>query len=65
MMRRRAVHVVPAVFRGFWTPLIILGAASALTGLFLLLCGVPFFSQKLYRLGGAFLIAAGEIRVWV
>ncbi|XP_030225162.1 transmembrane protein 182 isoform X1 [Gadus morhua] len=52
------IYDATAVFRGFWTPLITLGAASALTGLFLLLCGVPFFSQKLYRLGGAFLIAA-------
>ncbi|KAJ3588333.1 hypothetical protein NHX12_011926 [Muraenolepis orangiensis] len=47
-----------AVFRGFWTPLILLGVAASLTGLFLLLCGVPFVSHKLYRLGGAFLIAA-------
>ncbi|KAM9376269.1 transmembrane protein 182-like [Pholidichthys leucotaenia] len=47
-----------AVFRGFWTVLIILGLVSALTGGFLLVCGVPFFSHKLYRLGGAFLITA-------
>ncbi|KAM3866747.1 transmembrane protein 182-like [Diretmus argenteus] len=47
-----------AVFRGFWTLLIILGVVSALTGGFLLLCGVPFLSHRLYRLGGAFLIAA-------
>ncbi|CAL8262857.1 unnamed protein product [Lota lota] len=47
-----------AVFRGFWTLLIILGMVTSLTGLFLLLCGVPFLSHKLYRLGGAFLIAA-------
>lgn len=50
-----------AVFRGFWTVLIILGLVSALTGGFLLVCGVPFFSHRLYKLGGAFLIAAGKI----
>ncbi|XP_045887246.1 transmembrane protein 182-like [Micropterus dolomieu] len=47
-----------AVFRGFWTVLIILGLVAALTGGFLLVCGVPFISHKLYKLGGAFLIAA-------
>ncbi len=50
-----------AVFRGFWTVLIILGLVAALTGGFLLVCGVPFISHKLYKLGGAFLIAAGKI----
>lgn len=49
-----------AVFRGFWTVLIILGLVSALAGGFLLVCGVPFISHKLYKLGGAFLIAAGK-----
>lgn len=48
------------VFRGFWTVLIILGLVAALTGGFLLVCGVPFISHKLYKLGGAFLIAAGK-----
>lgn len=48
------------VFRGFWTVLIILGLVAALTGGFLLVCGVPFTSHKLYKLGGAFLIAAGK-----
>ncbi|XP_063343843.1 transmembrane protein 182-like [Pelmatolapia mariae] len=47
-----------AVFRGFWTVLIILGLVLALTGGFLLVCGVPFISYKLYKLGGAFLLAA-------
>ncbi|KAM6953185.1 transmembrane protein 182-like [Aplochiton taeniatus] len=47
-----------AVFRGFWTLLIILGVVSALTGGLLLLCAVPFTSPKLYRLGGAFQITA-------
>ncbi|XP_024139633.1 transmembrane protein 182 [Oryzias melastigma] len=47
-----------AVFRGFWTVLVILGLASALAGGFLLVCGVPFISHKLYKLGGAFLITA-------
>ncbi|XP_026213598.1 transmembrane protein 182-like [Anabas testudineus] len=47
-----------AVFRGFWTVLIILALVSALTGGFLLVCGVPFISHKLYKLGGAFLVTA-------
>ncbi|XP_035524993.1 transmembrane protein 182-like [Morone saxatilis] len=47
-----------AVFRGFWTVLIILGLVAALSGAFLLVCGVPFISYKLYKLGGAFLITA-------
>ncbi|XP_029368868.1 transmembrane protein 182-like [Echeneis naucrates] len=47
-----------AVFRGFWTLLIILGLVSALAGGFLLLCGVPFISHKLYKLGGGLLVAA-------
>lgn len=47
-----------AVFRGFWTVLIILGLVAALTGGFLLVCGVSFLSYKLFKLGGAFLIAA-------
>ncbi|XP_034037351.1 transmembrane protein 182-like [Thalassophryne amazonica] len=47
-----------AVFRGFWTLLIILGLVSALTGGFVLLCGVPFRSHRFYRLGGIFLIVA-------
>ncbi|XP_077434650.1 transmembrane protein 182-like [Vanacampus margaritifer] len=47
-----------AVFRGFWTVIIILALASALTGSFLLVCGVPFISHKLYKLGGAFFIIA-------
>lgn len=50
-----------AVFRGFWTVLIILGLVLALAGGFLLVCGVPFISYKLYKLGGAFLLAAGKI----
>ncbi|XP_068449080.1 transmembrane protein 182-like [Clinocottus analis] len=47
-----------AVFRGFWTVLIVLGLVGALTGGFLLVCGVPFVSHKLHTLAGAFLIAA-------
>uniref|UniRef100_UPI003AAF8194 transmembrane protein 182-like n=1 Tax=Centroberyx gerrardi TaxID=166262 RepID=UPI003AAF8194 len=54
-----------AVFRGFWTLLIILGVVLALTGGFLLLCGVPFLSHKLYRLGGAFLLAAACLFLFV
>lgn len=49
------------VFRGFWTVLMVLGLVSALTGGFLLVCGVPFISHKLYKLGGAFFIIAGKI----
>ncbi|XP_038141136.1 transmembrane protein 182-like [Cyprinodon tularosa] len=49
------------VFRGFWTLLIIAALVSALTGGSLLICGVPYFSQKLYKVGGAFLIAAAGL----
>ncbi|XP_029021909.1 transmembrane protein 182-like [Betta splendens] len=52
------IYDAAAVFRGFWTVLIILGLVSALTGGFLLVCGVPFISHRLYKLGGAFLVAA-------
>lgn len=41
--------------------LIILGLAAALTGGFVLVCGVPFISHKLCRLGGTLLIAAGKL----
>ncbi|XP_056157906.1 transmembrane protein 182-like [Lampris incognitus] len=54
-----------AVFRGFWTVLIVLGVVCALTGGFLLLCGVPFLSHKLCRLGGAFLLAAASLFLFV
>ncbi|XP_030622782.1 transmembrane protein 182-like [Chanos chanos] len=47
-----------AVFRGFWTVFTVLAVVAALTGGFLLVCAVPFFSHKLYRTGGAFLITA-------
>ncbi|XP_034546368.1 transmembrane protein 182-like [Notolabrus celidotus] len=53
------------VFRGFWTVLIILGLVAALTGGFLLVCGVPFFSHKLYKLGGAFLIVAACLFLFI
>ncbi|XP_008417871.1 transmembrane protein 182-like isoform X2 [Poecilia reticulata] len=55
------VYDATAVFRGFWTVLIVVGLLSALTGGLLLVCGVPFISSKLYRLGGAFLIAAAVL----
>uniref|UniRef100_A0A8C2WFK9 Transmembrane protein 182 n=1 Tax=Cyclopterus lumpus TaxID=8103 RepID=A0A8C2WFK9_CYCLU len=54
-----------AVFRGFWTVLIVLGLVAALTGGFLLVCGVPFSSHKLHTLGGAFLIAAACLFLFV
>ncbi|XP_061899707.1 transmembrane protein 182-like [Entelurus aequoreus] len=52
------IYDATAVFRGFWTVFIILALVSALTGSFLLVCGVPFISHKLYKLGGAFFIIA-------
>ncbi|XP_043983474.1 transmembrane protein 182-like [Gambusia affinis] len=55
------VYDATAVFRGFWTVLIVVGLLSALTGGLLLACGVPFISGKLYRLGGAFLITAASL----
>ncbi|XP_062855789.1 transmembrane protein 182-like [Trichomycterus rosablanca] len=47
-----------AVFRGYWTIIIILGIAAGWIGGFLLVCAVPFISHKLYRVGGAFLITS-------
>lgn len=38
----------------------VLGLGSALVGGFLLVCGVPFYSHKLYKVGGAFLVASGN-----
>ncbi|XP_023183997.1 transmembrane protein 182-like [Xiphophorus maculatus] len=55
------VYDATAVFRGFWTVLIAVGLLSALTGGLLLVCGVPFISSKLYRLGGALLITAAGL----
>ncbi|CAG5992550.1 unnamed protein product [Menidia menidia] len=52
------IYDATAVLRGFWTVLMVFGLVSALSGGFLLVCGVPFVSHKLHRLGGAFLIAA-------
>ncbi|XP_077466572.1 transmembrane protein 182-like [Stigmatopora argus] len=54
-----------AVFRGFWTVFIILALVSALTGSFLLVCGLPFISHKLYKIGGAFLIIAACLFLFV
>uniref|UniRef100_A0A8B9L4Z2 Transmembrane protein 182 n=1 Tax=Astyanax mexicanus TaxID=7994 RepID=A0A8B9L4Z2_ASTMX len=52
------IYDATAVFRGFWTMLIILAIAVSVTGGFLLVCAVPFFSHKLYRAGGTFFITA-------
>ncbi|KAB5571125.1 hypothetical protein PHYPO_G00221410 [Pangasianodon hypophthalmus] len=52
------IYDATAVFRGFWTLLIILAIVASVTGGFLLVCAVPFISHKLYRAGGAFLITA-------
>ncbi|KAI1898915.1 hypothetical protein AGOR_G00077310 [Albula goreensis] len=47
-----------AVFRGFWTMLIVLAVAASVTGGFLLVCAVPFTSHKLYKVGGVLLMIA-------
>ncbi|KAL6479671.1 hypothetical protein MHYP_G00107040 [Metynnis hypsauchen] len=52
------IYDATAVFRGFWTMLIILAIAASVTGGFLLVCAVPFVSHKLYKAGGAFFITA-------
>uniref|UniRef100_A0A8C6U2Y9 Transmembrane protein 182 n=1 Tax=Neogobius melanostomus TaxID=47308 RepID=A0A8C6U2Y9_9GOBI len=55
-----AIHSTTIIFffRGFWTVLMILALLCAPIGGFLLVCGIPFYSHKLYRVGGALLIAA-------
>ncbi|XP_076419099.1 transmembrane protein 182-like isoform X3 [Peromyscus maniculatus bairdii] len=50
-----------AVYRGFWTIFIILGAASSLSGGFLLVYGVPFASAGCYKVGGGFLMISGAL----
>ncbi|KAI4886917.1 hypothetical protein NFI96_030433 [Prochilodus magdalenae] len=52
------IYDATAVYRGFWTMLIILAIAASVTGGFLLVCAVPFVSHKLYKAGGAFFITA-------
>ncbi|XP_066504676.1 transmembrane protein 182-like [Hoplias malabaricus] len=52
------IYDATAVFRGFWTMLIILAIAASVAGGFLLVCAVPFVSHRLYRAGGAFFITA-------
>ncbi|XP_038172532.1 transmembrane protein 182-like [Arvicola amphibius] len=49
------------VYRGFWTIFIILGAASSLSGGFLLVYGVPFASAGCYKVGGGFLMISGAL----
>ncbi|XP_026530387.1 transmembrane protein 182-like [Notechis scutatus] len=48
-----------AVYRGFWTVLIVLAITASLVGVFLLVCGVPFVNARFYKVGGGFLMAAG------
>ncbi|NXK96195.1 TM182 protein, partial [Formicarius rufipectus] len=48
-----------AVYRGFWTVLILLAVAAALLGGLLLLWGVPFVSPRSYKVGGGFLLLSG------
>ncbi|CAO2623255.1 Transmembrane protein 182 [Lemmus lemmus] len=50
-----------SVYRGFWTIFIILGAASSLSGGFLLVYGVPFASAGCYKVGGGFLMISGAL----
>ncbi|XP_065267326.1 transmembrane protein 182-like [Emys orbicularis] len=50
-----------AVYRGFWTAFIILAVAASLVGGFLLVCGVPFFNARFYKVGGGFLITSGGL----
>ncbi|KPP63385.1 transmembrane protein 182-like [Scleropages formosus] len=50
-----------AVFRGFWTMLIVLAIGASLMGGFLLVCAVPFTSAKLYRWAGIFLLTAASL----
>ncbi|XP_015682020.1 transmembrane protein 182 isoform X2 [Protobothrops mucrosquamatus] len=50
-----------AVYRGFWTALIVLAITASLVGVFLLVCGVPFVNARFYKVGGGFLIAAGSL----
>ncbi|XP_032993894.1 transmembrane protein 182-like isoform X2 [Lacerta agilis] len=47
-----------AVYRGFWTALIVLAVTASLVGGFLLVCGVPFVSARFYKVGGGFFITA-------
>ncbi|XP_076419098.1 transmembrane protein 182-like isoform X2 [Peromyscus maniculatus bairdii] len=54
-----------AVYRGFWTIFIILGAASSLSGGFLLVYGVPFASAGCYKVGGGFLMISGSMGLQV
>nr|XP_060612528.1 transmembrane protein 182-like [Anolis sagrei ordinatus] len=50
-----------AVYRGFWTALIVLGVTASLVGGFLLVCGVPFVNARFYKVGGGFLLTAGGL----
>ncbi|CAM4615651.1 transmembrane protein 182-like [Caretta caretta] len=50
-----------AVYRGFWTAFIVLAVAASLVGGFLLVCGVPFFNARFYKVGGGFLITSGGL----
>ncbi|XP_023690316.1 transmembrane protein 182-like isoform X2 [Paramormyrops kingsleyae] len=47
-----------AVFRGFWTVLMVLAVSMSLSGGFLLVCAVPFTSARLYRAAGILLLTS-------
>ncbi|ERE65712.1 transmembrane protein [Cricetulus griseus] len=57
----RTVKFQHKMYRGFWTIFIILGAASSLSGGFLLVYGVPFASAVCYKVGGGFLMISEGI----
>ena len=53
----------PAVYRGFWAVLMLLGVVAVVTASFLIICAAPFTSHLLYKAGGGAYIAAGRSSV--